>query len=260
MEMIERSEKNGVAQVILNRPQVRNAFNPKMISEITETFNSLTSSKDLRCVVISGNGKSFCAGADLEWMRSMAKFTQAENLKDSQELYEMFAAIKNCPVPVIAKVHGHAMGGALGIIAAADIVIAEEQTEFCFSEAKLGLAPAVISAFVKDKVSSSAMAHLFLTATVFSATHAKQVGLVHAVTDDVAKDTQIVIDQIYGNGPQAVRATKHLISQVYGAPESSLKKVTTELISGLRVGAEGQEGIKSFLERREPQWRSHAGN
>lgn len=190
----------------------------------------------------------------------MAKFTQAENLKDSQELYDMFAAIKNCPVPVIAKVHGHAMGGALGIVAASDIVIAEEQTEFCFSEAKLGLAPAVISAFVKDKISSSAMAHLFLTATVFSADHAKHVGLVHAVTNDVDKDAQIVMDQICANGPQAVRSTKQLISQVYGAPGNSLKKLTTELISSLRVGVEGQEGIQSFLERREPQWRSHAGN
>jgi methylglutaconyl-CoA hydratase len=258
METIELIETATVVRIKMNRPQVRNAFHPKMIEEITAAFHKIASQKNIRCVVFSGEGKSFCAGADLEWMRSMAQYTQSENLKDSELLFEMFASIKNCPVPVVSVVQGHAMGGALGILAASDIVIAEAQAEFCFSETKLGLAPAVISAFVREKISSSAMSHLFLSAIVFSAGHALQIGLIHHVTSDLVGETQKVVNQICANGPEAVRATKKLITQLSQNTPESLKKMTTEMIASLRVSAEGQEGIKSFLDRREPQWRSRA--
>lgn len=249
-----------VATIKLNRPQVRNAFDPKMISEMTEVMRKLSQETQVRCVLITGEGRSFCAGADLEWMRSMAQFTEAENLNDSQKLYEMFAAIKSCPVPVIVGVQGHAMGGALGLLAAADIVIADEKSEFCFSEAKLGLAPAVISAFVKDKISASAMNHLFLTARAFTAPVALSVGLIHEICEssNLSAVLQQTTEQICSNGPLAVRATKKLIRDIANLQGVELKKSTTELIAQLRVSPEGQEGIQSFLQRRDPAWRTHA--
>lgn len=262
METIELQQHDGVVKVILNRPQVRNAFNSKMIAEITSAMKTLSAQPELRCVQIVGAGKSFCAGADLEWMRSMVQFTQQQNLEDSQQLYDMFAAIKNIPAPVVVAVQGHAMGGALGILATADIVIAEDQAEFCFSEAKLGLAPAVISAFVKDKISISSMNHLFLTAAIFGAQHAKSVGLVHSVVaaDQLETELQTITEQICHNGPLAIRATKKLIQHISHETDTQLKKTTTELIAHLRVSTEGQEGIQSFLQRREPTWRTNLEN
>jgi methylglutaconyl-CoA hydratase len=258
MKTILFEKKNKIASIVLNRPDVRNAFHPEMIAEITSVFKSLPSDKDVNVVHVSGAGKSFCSGADLEWMKSMAGFSEAENLADAEKLYEMFDAIKHCPFPVITKVHGHVMGGALGLLAVSDMVVAEEKTQFCFSEVKLGLAPAVISAFVKERMSVSQMNRWFLTADIFSSEEALTSGLVHSVTSE--SDLNSVVQKwtlsLLNNGPQALKATKQLIQQVSATNDSmTLKKVTSRLIAQLRSGSEGQEGLKSFFEKRDPSWR-----
>ncbi len=254
--LIVKNDKT-ILHVSLNRPQVRNAFHPEMISELTLAFKDLKKNKDVRCVVLSGEGESFCAGADLAWMKSMFSFSRAQNKKDAEKLFDMFQAMYDLPCPLIGVAQGHAMGGALGLLAVCDIVVAHEKTEFCFSEVKLGLSPAVISAFVKNKMELSQMSRWFLSGEVFTAQQAKDMGLVHEVTSQ----PQVVLEKLnksfLANGPQAVRETKSLLRKI--ARESSsakLKKQTTDLIAKLRVGTEGQEGIKGFLEKRSPSWRS----
>lgn len=259
MKTLIVEDYKSVVHVKLNRPQVRNAFHPEMIEELTSVFKKLSQNKNLRAVVLSGEGASFCAGADLEWMKSMVKYSKAQNKKDAEKLFVMFETMSNLPVVLMAQVHGHVMGGALGLLSVCDLVVAEEKTEFCFSEAKLGLSPAVISAFVKNKVSFAHMNRWFLTAEVFSALEAQKIGLVHEVA--AGSHTQTQIDQwlkfINNNGPQAVRETKKLLRAIHGVSSlPKLKKTTTELIAKLRVGEEGQEGVKSFLEKRSPAWRS----
>jgi methylglutaconyl-CoA hydratase len=258
MKTIIFEKKNRVASVQLNRPEVRNAFHPEMISEITQVFKNLPQEKDVQVVLISGAGKSFCSGADLDWMKSMATFSEAGNLADAEKLFEMFESIKRCPYPVITKVHGHVMGGALGLLAVSDLVVAEEKTKFCFSEAKLGLAPAVISAFVKERMTIGQMNRWFLTADIFNSTEAVHAGLVNQVASE-AEVNGIVekwTKSLLANGPVALRATKQLIQQVTATSDSmTLKKVTSRLIAQLRAGSEGQEGLKSFFEKREPSWR-----
>ncbi len=259
MKTLIIEDQKSVVRIKLNRPQVRNAFHPEMIEELTSVFKKLSQNKKLRAVVLSGEGASFCAGADLEWMKSMVKFSKAQNKKDAEKLFVMFQTLASLPAVLMAQVHGHVMGGALGLLAVCDLVVAEEKTEFCFSEAKLGLSPAVISAFVKNKVNFSQMTRWFLTAEIFSAPQAQEIGLVHEVT--AGAETQAQIDRwlkhISNNGPQAVKETKKLLRTTQGVSSIvQLKKTTTELIAKLRVGEEGQEGVKSFLEKRPPVWRS----
>lgn len=251
-------KKDNVLYVKLNRPDLRNAFNQQMIADLTNIFKFSATKADLRAVVLSGEGPSFCAGADLEWMKSMAQFSAEDNRKDAEKMYDMFKAIHDCPVPVIARVHGHVMGGALGLVAVADLTVAAEATEFCFSEAKLGLAPAVISAFVKNKIDQASMARWFLTAQNFTSPEALRMNLIHAHAPDATVDEVVgkLLSGILQNGPQAVRETKKLIRQLSRPmDERALKTTVTELIAKLRVSAEGQEGLKSFFEKREPSWR-----
>lgn len=258
MKTLLINAQNQTLTVRLNRPQVRNAFHPDMIAEITSTFLKVAKEKQIRVVVLSGEGPSFCAGADLEWMKSMAKFTMAQNKKDAEKLFAMFEALEKLPQVLIAKVHGHVMGGALGMLAACDLVVAEEKTEFCFSEAKLGLSPAVISAFVKNKVPAAEMARWFLTADIFSAEQARHMGLIQEVrpTQGVDQVVETWTKSLLKNGPQAVRETKKLLQQIrHESSKTKLKKITTSLIAQLRVSEEGQEGLKSFFEKRTPQWR-----
>lgn len=258
MQKVLIEEHQHHIHVQLNRPEVRNAFHPEMIFELTKAFKSFSKHKQLRAVILSGQGPSFCAGADLEWMKSMAKYNRAQNKKDAEKLFEMFSAMKDLAVPLIGKVHGHAMGGALGMLAVCDLVAAEEKTEFCFSEVKLGLSPAVISAFVKNKVSFSQMSRWFLTGEVFNSLQAKEMGLIQEVCTQSTLDSQIEkwLKSLLANGPVAVRETKKLLRKVaLEKSEAKLKKPTTDLIAQLRVGEEGQEGLQSFLQKRSPSWR-----
>ncbi len=260
MKFVTLSELDHVAYVKLHRPDVRNAFNPEMISEITNCFLDLDKRTDLRAIVLSGEGKSFCAGADLNWMKEMVAFSFDENVQDSEKLFKMFQAINDCTLPVIGLIHGAAFGGAVGLVACCDQVIVEEGTQFCFSEVKLGIAPAVISSFVLKKVNQGFVRHLMLSAQIFGTHEALQAGLIHSVVPvgqgHVALQT--VLHQYKQCGPEAVRETKKLLnslSLLNSETISSHQKMTTRLIAERRVSVEGQEGLKSFLEKREASWR-----
>lgn len=252
--MLEVKSENEVLYVKLNRPELHNAFNPEMISELTKVFTK--QAPQHRAVVLSGNGKSFCAGADLNWMQSMVKYTKAQNKADSLKLHAMFSAIQNCPVPVLTKIHGNVFAGGLGLVAASDIVIAESSTQFCFSEPKLGLVPAVISHFVSLKMNPAQMREVFLTAEVFGSTYAQHSGLVHFVGDTQACENYVKqkITHILKCGPKAVVETKKLLNALPNMNAAKRKNHTTQLIASVRVSAEGQEGLKSFLEKRKPKW------
>ena len=246
------------ATVTLNRPDVRNAFDPGMIRELTDAFLGLNADSRLRAVILRGEGKSFCAGADLAWMQSMVGFTLEQNRKDSEQLFDMFATLNSCPVPILGVVHGHVMGGALGLLSACDIVAAESNTVFAFSEARLGLVPAVISPFVAQKIRPSAAYRFMLNADNFTAEDALRGGLIHFHGDSAAVDqfVQHNLRTIVENGPQAVRASKALLREVLPHPDwNQVRAQTTQLIAERRVSAEGQEGLRGFLEKRRPSWK-----
>lgn len=253
--MILVNEKQNIAYVRLERPDVRNAFNPELIKELTAIFKTLGGKNNLRAIVLSGEGKVFCAGADLGWMKSMVAFSYPENFADSQKLFEMFEAIKDCEVPVICVVHGAAFGGAIGLMAASDYVIAEEKTNLCFSEVKIGLVPAVISAFILQKAPASAVSHLMMSGKLFAP---KEVlgSLVHEIVTeaDLQKATEAAVKLFAEAGPVAVRETKKLIKKVQNSNWQVAKEETCKVISERRSSLEGQEGLKSFFEKREPSW------
>lgn len=257
MSFVVVTEMNQVAYVKLNRPDVRNAFNPEMIADITKTFRDLQARKDLRAVVLQGEGKVFCAGADLNWMKEMVNFSFDQNREDSLKLFDMFEAISQCLLPIIGLVHGAAFGGALGLVAVCDEVIAEEGTQFCFSEVKLGVAPAVISSFVQRKTVSGKVRPLMLSGAVFNPHIAQQAGLVTEVVPVGEGHTalQKVLHNYLQCGPEAVRETKKLLNDLMFMSWSQQRTATTTLIAERRASPEGQEGLKSFLEKREPTWR-----
>lgn len=258
-----------VAYVKLNRPEVRNAFHPEMIAELNQVFTQINSNSDVRAVILFGEGRHFCAGADLNWMKSMVNYTVEQNIKDSEELFAMFSSIRDCHKPVVGLVHGAAFGGALGLLACCDYVVAEEAAQFCFSEVKIGLSPAVISHFIIPKISQSFVAPLMISGQVFTSTKALHVGLVH----DVVKETKVMeegksipqhemhhkalkfIENIKNAGPEAVFATKQLVQRIGTVTDGKeAKTLTTRVIAERRVSAEGQEGLKSFLEKRKANW------
>lgn len=249
-----RVQSGSITTLFLNRPEVRNAFNAEMIHEITRICLELQQDSQLRAVVLRGEGEVFCAGADMNWMKSMARYSEKENRQDSEKLYDMFAAFKNIPVPTVALVQGAAMGGGLGLIAAADIALAEKSTRFCFSEVKIGLAPAVISSFVAAKVSKSSLQRYFLTGEVFTGDEAKSMGLVQESLDlsELESSLQNLLLQLRTCAPQAVRSTKKLLRDLdfFESPRDA----TTQLIARLRVSDEGQEGLSAFLQKRKPKW------
>lgn len=251
-------QSDSVVEVILNRPDVRNAFNPEMIKELTSVFKSLSKQKDLRAVVLKGEGKSFCAGGDLNWMQQMVKYSLEKNKKDSHQLFEMFDAIYKCPHPILGQVHGAAFGGGLGLVACCDIVLAEDATQFCFSEVKIGLAPAVISHFVLKKVGLGLAAPWMLTGRVFCSAQAQALGLVHFVAkgEQLTSQTNALLNELGSAGPNAVREAKKLIHKISGLSETKSKSEVTKVIATLRVGAEGQEGMTSFLSKKTPSWKS----
>jgi methylglutaconyl-CoA hydratase len=255
--MLKITEENQIALVSLNRPDVRNAFNQEMIQQLTETFNQFSARNDLRAIVLSGEGKAFCAGADLNWMKSMVQYDLTQNLEDSGRLFAMFEAIWNCPIPVIGLVHGAAFGGALGLMAACDYVIAEENSQLCFSEVKIGLVPAVISAFILKKCAAGAVSHLMISGKIFKPQEVFGTGLVHEVAPDAHLAAAIaqVVRHFEVAGPEAVRETKKLIRKLANVSWSEAKAETCRVIAERRMSTEGQEGLKSFLEKRNPNWK-----
>jgi methylglutaconyl-CoA hydratase len=253
---LEISERDRVMTVAMNRPERRNAFHPEMIDELTKIFLKVRKMPDVRAVVLTGKGESFCSGGDLEWMKSMASYTKTENLRDAERLFKMFQSIRECPLPVIGRVFGHAFGGGAGLLAVCDIVIADAETQICFSEVKWGLVPAVISPFVVDRASASAIRYWFLTACVFKAEEARAGGLVHFAGSPSACDKYLeqTIDLLRAAGPEAVRLTKTLHQSFSPVKWSVVKAKVTRLIAERRVSAEGQAGLGAFLQRKTPVW------
>ncbi|MBC7467397.1 MAG: enoyl-CoA hydratase/isomerase family protein [Bdellovibrio sp.] len=234
--------------VSLNRPDVRNAFHPGMIQEITVTFQKFNQDSKIKAVILRGEGTAFCSGADLNWMKEMVQYSFEENITDSEKLWAMFEAVAFCSVPVIGVVHGAVFGGALGLVAACDYVFSEAQTKFCFSEVKLGLAPAVISSFVLRKVSDGHARGLMISADVFLTEKAQAVGLTHSTFTGTA-DLVTLMKSISTNGIEAMKETKKLLNEISKADWPSQKKITTKVISERRMSAEGQERLKKFVEK-----------
>ncbi|MEO6457077.1 MAG: enoyl-CoA hydratase-related protein [Chloroflexia bacterium] len=249
---------SGVTHVRLDRPDVHNAFNRKLIEELHHAFQAIEGQTPgtVRAVVLSGSGRSFCAGADINWMRESLNFTREENIADATRMAEMFAIIDRCPAPVVCRVHGAALGGGAGLTAVSDIVIAEDGARFAFSEAKLGIAPAVISPFVLRKIGQSHARSLFLTAERFDAARAMQIGLVHRVValDMLGEEVGRVVKEILSSSPLAITRAKQLIARVPSLSPEDARQTTTEAIAELRTSTEGQEGLRAFLEKRQPEW------
>ena len=246
------TQENAILYVSLNRPDKHNAFDPETILSLTQIFSHIDD--DIQALVLKGEGPSFSAGADLNWMKSMVNYKFEENLTDSQKLFEMFEAGSLCPCPIIGRLHGNVMGGALGLASICDVGVAEADTRFAFSEVRLGLAPAVISPFVLNKMNRSMASEWMLTGCSFSAIEAKESGLVQYVRPLGELDALIekILHRLSQSGPEAVRATKALIhrhSQNSCSP-LHMKEEVIRTIAERRVSREGQEGVKAFLEKR----------
>jgi methylglutaconyl-CoA hydratase len=243
-----RIDRDGpLLRVTMARPDRRNAFDAALIAELTDAFADVG---DARAVVLAGDGQSFSAGADVEWMRSSVELTYEENVADALRLRAMLDAIDNCPAPVIARVQGHALGGGCGLVACSDIVIAEPSAQFAFSEVKLGIVPAVISPFALAKIGSSAARRYFVTGERFDAATALRIGLVHEVTPELDASVEAVAGELLDAGPVAARAAKELAHVPLTADE------TARRIAERRTSEEGQEGLRAFLEKRPPSWRA----
>lgn len=250
--------ENGVAKLILNRPDVHNAFDDVLIAQIIDALNAIEGDPQVRVVVLTSNGKHFSAGADLNWMKRMAVLSEQENRDDAQELAELMHKLNNLNKPTIVLVNGAAYGGAVGLVACCDMAIATQRSRFCLSEVKIGLSPAVISPFVVSAMGERASRRYFLTAEAFDANKAAQFGLVHEVVEDetaLAEQAQNFINSLLQNSPQAMGKTKQLIKAVSrGDLDQSMRDYTVNLIASIRVSEEGQEGLGSFLEKRKPSW------
>jgi enoyl-CoA hydratase/carnithine racemase len=243
-----RVETDGrVLRITLARPERRNAFDAALIAELTQAFAEVG---EARAVLLSGDGESFCAGADVEWQRASIDLTYDENVADALRLYEMCEAIDRCPAPVVARIHGHALGGGSGLVACSDIAIADTETVFGFTEVRLGIVPAVISPFVLPRIGAAARRY-FLTGERFGAEVALRIGLIGDVADgDLDERIEEVVSNLLAGGPEAVRAAKELVRRRPGGDD------TARIAAAQRTSAEGQEGLRAFLEKRTPAWRS----
>ena len=256
-EFLQVTIAASVARVTLNRPDLHNAFNEVLIAEITQSFEELGQRDEVRAIILAGEGKSFCAGADVHWMKKMVGYSLEENIADAQSLARMLRTIHDCPKPVIAYVHGAALGGGTGVVAACDMAVALDSAIFGFTEARLGIIPAVISPYALHKIGAAHARRYFLTAERFTAADAHRIGLVsHVAADRAAADAWLeqIIKEIKSNGPQAVTAAKGLIDDALASTWPNVAGLTAKRIAERRVSDEGQEGLKSFLEKRKPKW------
>jgi methylglutaconyl-CoA hydratase len=246
----------GVARVRLNRPDVRNAMDARMIGELTEAFDALSADASVRAVVFEGEGKMFSGGADINYMRAGLDLGEAENERDALRLSDMFASIDACAAPVVARVQGAALGGGSGFIAACDIVVAASDAVFGFTEAKLGIVPAVISPFVLRKIGATHARALFTTAQRFGAERALRIGLVHEVVapSDLDEAVRKNVEELSTSGPEAARVAKKIARTVGQMTRDEARTWTARTIAALRASTEGQEGLRAFLEKRKPAW------
>jgi methylglutaconyl-CoA hydratase len=246
-----------VATVTLNRPELRNAFNELAIAELALAFDELGRNDLVRVVVLAANGPAFCAGADLNWMKKMAAYTQDENEADALLLADMLRTIYLCPKPVVARVQGDCYAGGMGLVAACDIAVASDAANFCLSEVKLGLIPATISPYVIKAMGENAARRYFISAERFTALEAHRIGFVHEVVVPEALDTTVaaIVKALSSNSPHAVREAKKLVREIAGKPVTDdLVADTANRIAAIRASDEGREGVASFLEKRKPTW------
>ena len=257
MKHLHLQFEGGIETVTLNRPEVRNAFNDEVIEELTAVFLELAKREEVRCIVLAGNGPAFCAGADLNWMKSMAGYTREQNLDDASKLARMLEVIYRCPKPTIAAVHGDVYAGGTGLVSVCDMAVSVDTAQYCLSEVKLGLIPATISPYVIRAMGARASHRYFLTAERFSAAEALRIGLVHEMVKAEALPGKVaeLARALVQAGPQAVKACKKLLHDVAGEEiTSGLVRRTVEGIADIRVSDEGRDGIQSFLGKRKPNW------
>ncbi len=253
---LEYVKENQTAQVIFNRPEIHNAFNATVITEMAELFSRIAEDDSIRAVVLTGVGKSFCAGADLNWMRAVVSQSFEENLAEANALADLFYQIYTFRRPVIGKINGAAIGGGTGFVAVCDIAVAARSATFSFSEVKIGVVPACIGPYVINKIGEGKARELFITGERMGAERAHSVGLINKVVDDAQLDSEVaqVVHAIRTSGPEAVATAKRLVSEVPRMTPEQFRPYTAEMIAKLRISAEGQEGMDSFLNKRTPSW------
>lgn len=257
-QTLELASAGPVLHVRLNRPDVRNAFNGTVVDELSAAFAAASADSAVRVVLLSGNGKSFSAGADLAWMQEQAALPEAENRRSAERMARMFLAMARCQKPVIARVHGHALGGGTGLTAAADVALCAEDTQFGLTETKLGIVPAVIGPFVMQKIGAGRARTLFLTGERFDGKEAMRIGLVHRAVPGAELDAAVqrTVDELLSAGPAAVASAKGLIAAVGGLSLEEAIPVTAQWIAELRSTPEAKEGFAAFLAKRKPGWMS----
>ncbi len=248
--------EGAIARIVLARPEVHNSFNGELIYELRTAFEATAADEAVRIVVLTGDGKSFCAGADLNYMKSMAAYGTRENTKDARALSDMFVSIRSCPKPVIGRINGAAMGGGAGLVAACDISIAAESATFAFSEVKLGLVPAVISPYVIERIGPPAARRLFMSGERFDAKFAERIGLIDQCVPDDILDSVVAEQarQLLTSGPLAVGEAKKLVEAVKTLSVEKMRMHAISKIADLRGSPEGHEGMSAFLEKRKPKW------
>jgi methylglutaconyl-CoA hydratase len=252
-----RLETDGpLRRVVLHRPEVRNAFDEAMIRELTDVFEALSREPGVRVVVLSGEGKIFCAGADVNWMRRAGSYTREENLEDARRMARMLRTIDTCARPVVGMVRGAAIGGGVGLCAVCDIVVASDNTVFSLAEVKLGILPAAISPYVLRAIGARQARDCFLTGDRFGADEARRIGLVHRVVPDADLEASVgkAVSSLLTSGPEAVATAKRLIETVSRLPVDEAFSVTSQTIAERRASEEGREGLSAFLEKRKPSW------
>jgi methylglutaconyl-CoA hydratase len=256
LERLEVERDGPVARVWLNRPEVRNALDGLMVTELRRVLFDLHTLDSIRVIVLGGRGPCFCAGADLAWMQAMATFTPEENLREAQAVADLFFTVYESPKPIVARVHGAALGGGSGLVAACDIPVAALGTQFGFTEVRLGVIPAVISPYVLAKIGESAARELFLTGERFEAVRAAEIGLVRAAVPEEDLDAVVEgrVQELLKAGPRAIAEAKALIREVAWHRVEDIQRYTVERLAEIRVSPEAQEGMRAFLEKRKPDW------
>ncbi len=255
---IETTLNNGVLTVSLNRPEMHNALSPQLIDELTRLFDNIRSRGDVRIVVLTGSGRSFCAGADLASMRAAADFDYDQNVAGGQAIFDLMLAVDSCPKPVIGRINGAAIGGGLGLVCCCDSVVAVDRAKFAFSEVRLGVVPAVISPFVLRKIGAGHTRRLFLSGERFDAAEAYRIGLVHHVVAEARLDEAVASQTtlLLQGAPGAQAAVKELLRRVETLPLEDQRRYVAEILAGRRASAEGREGMSAFLQKRKPEWQN----
>lgn len=252
-----RVEPGPSAKVVLNRPAARNAMNAAFLVELEKAFTTLSKDAALRCVTVSAEGKDFCAGADIEWMRAGGRMAPEEGKRDARRFADMLHAVDACPVPVIVAAQGNVFGGGLGLLAACDVALLADDAKLCFSETRLGIMPAVISSWVLPKIGVANARRWYLTAELFGAADAVRMGLAHeaVAAGELSAKAAAIAGAVLKNGPEAVRTAKRLIPRIAAASLAERVDLTVDALVRLRSSPEGQEGLSAFLEKRPANWK-----